>query len=138
MRTYVETEVFSRAELALFRRATAIVRRLPGKLGAGYVRCHEVARALQRLLGLHKSCVADGWYGMVDHSWLWTTPREPLSPPPNVLDVYAVGRLPPVVLVSSSSWLPFEYRRGDMRKDIDLAVVRKLVNFGKGKDLKNE
>jgi hypothetical protein len=131
---YAETDVFSGAELGLLQRAKTIVAWLPATICGSAVRCHELARAVQHLL-LHTE-VCDGWYGMVEHSWLWTKKPERfvvddvehlLGPFPNILDVYAPGRVPQVQLVANSSALPFEYRRGDPRKDVRADVIAALV-----------
>jgi hypothetical protein len=129
---YAETEVFSRRERQLLVEAKRIVRCLPTYDAAGeWVRCHEVARLVGTMLGLP---VVDGSYGMMEHSWLWTHKREsPFDPIPNVLDCYAVGRLPAVQLVHSSANLPFEYRRGDPRKDVRKPVMEQLYQAVRSK-----
>jgi hypothetical protein len=123
---YAQRECFTPQEVELWKRATEIVAKLPHFVEDDEVRCHEVARVVG---GILKLPWADGWYGMAEHSWLWTRAWEPLSPMPNVLDVYAVGRLPPVILVHSSTHLPFEYRRGDSRKDTRVGVVHTLMKI---------
>jgi len=70
MKGYGEAEIFSAAEKRLLRSAASIVDALPDSGPGGPLRCHEVARVVGRLLGLQ---VVDGFYGFVDHSWLWTS-----------------------------------------------------------------
>src|SRR5580692_12192745 len=121
MKGYAAAEVFSKGEQLLLREAQKIVARLPLRDSSGrWSRCHEVARFVGLLLDLE---VCDGYYGMCEHTWLWTTPvpvarrkgHPWFGPPPNILDPYVVGRVPLVQLVHSSNHLPFEYRRGDKR-----------------------
>lgn len=123
---YAQREYFTAQEVELWRRAVEIVAKIPHIVEEDEVRCHEVARVVGGILKLPWT---DGWYGLTEHSWLWTRPWEPLTPPPNVLDVYAVGRLPPVLLVCSSVHTPFEYRRGDPRKDTRVGVVHQLMKI---------
>lgn len=124
MRGYSETDVFSAWELDVLRRATAIVAAVDRAS-----RCHELAHAVARALGLQAQ---DGHYGMVEHSWVWLTPWDkPWRPgkyPPNVLDVYAVGSLPQVQLVDMRGLLPHmqAYRPGLPRTDVDPLEVDRL------------
>jgi hypothetical protein len=100
------------------------------------VRCHELARAVAEFLSLPHACVQDGFYGFVEHSWLWV-PGPPESPVtkrlgwPHILDVYSVGQLPMVRLVAGdNTGLPhvgWSYRPDSPRTDIDQAVVERLV-----------
>lgn len=99
MRGYAETEVFDPAEIRLFRTAQQAVDCLPDMPN---LRCHEVARAVSRVLKLK---VVDGWYGAVDHSWL-EVPRSKGFP--LILDLYAVGRVPMVQLLDVG-WLHPDY-----------------------------
>jgi hypothetical protein len=123
MISYAQAEVFDSDDQLRFKRATRFVDALPSKHQGDWVRCHEVVRALGPLLGL---TWCDGYYGMVEHSWLWLKPLEPFSSPPNILDVYCPGRLPQVQLVHSSTVLPYEYRRAAPRDDIRDSVVTML------------
>lgn len=102
MKSYSESEVFSAREVSLLQVATALVESFPS---TDYLRrplrCHEVARAVGELLHLQ---VQDGFYGFVDHSWLWTSPLDTSRVVgrlgfPNILDPYSVGSLPMVRLV---------------------------------------
>jgi hypothetical protein len=87
--------------------------------------------------------VQDGQYSFVDHSWCWTRPvsvdYEPIARTgfPNILDPYAVGRLPQVTLVHCHSpSLPhvgWSYRptreRTDIRQDAVDRLVQKMRSF---------
>lgn len=129
MKGYSETEIFTPAELDVLARATRLVAKIDaGKFGS-VIRCHELARAVGRLLDLRHE---DGIYsanasdGGVDHSWLLV---------PNswggvsILDVYAVGRLPQVQLVYCGVTVPHHrcFLPRAMREDIDAEVVSKLA-----------
>lgn len=134
MKSYSETNVFDANEVKLFKRATELVSKLLDRQ-LTVVRCHELARAVGRVLKLE---VQDGYYGFCDHSWLWT-----VAPPkdrnalvgrlglPNILDVYAVGQLPMVRLVDCAhTQLPhvgWAYRPGEARKDINHERVDSLA-----------
>lgn len=125
MRSYSETDVFTERERGLLLKAQFCVEALPDRQG---LRCHEVARAVGRALGLP---VQDGKYGSVDHTWLWTSPLDPQAGErPNILDVYVVGRLPQVQLVHYTGILPEwnAYKRTLFRGDIDHALVETLVS----------
>lgn len=157
MKSYSEERIFDAEEIRLLRRATSLVERVRSEVprsaiqesatracdprelvtpSKGEIRCHELARAVGRVLSLE---FIDGSYGFVDHTWLWTTPfpkeatEEALALGfPNILDVYAVGQLPQVRLVScrSGGALPhvgWSYRPGRPRTDIDWKLVQELV-----------
>lgn len=131
---YSYDHVFSKTEVYLYKRAkTAVECVLTSRCVEGLVRCHELARAVGRVLDLP---FEDGHYGFVDHSWLWTKPKPVYTPTPrlglpNILDVYCVGSLPMVRLVDCSApALPhagWAYRPGPLRKDIDEERVKELV-----------
>jgi len=135
VRGYSASQVFSAQEVGLHRRAVVLVDVVPDMPG---LRCHELARAVGRVLGLEHE---DGVYGFVDHTWLWTTAFDCGSPLaqetrigfPNVLDVYAVGQLPMVRLVAcghpSLPHMGWSYRPRRPRKDIDEALVDHLVRI---------
>jgi hypothetical protein len=111
MRGYSATAVFTPLEIGLYRRAVHLVDCLPDRPD---LRCHELARVVDRLLPpppadpgpvgppatpWSRRRVVDGWYGSVEHSWIEI---HVLTPPPrrlSILDVYAVGSLPMVRLV---------------------------------------
>ena len=132
MRGYSEQEIFSKYEVHVLDQVSRMLAELPD---IPDVRCHELTRAVGRAFRLEHQ---DGFYGFVDHSWLWTTPlseaRQALRKTrigfPNILDVYSVGQLPMVRLVAcESSSLPhvgWAYRPGDAREDIDLKMVETI------------
>lgn len=126
MHGYAAREVFTEAEQVLASRVSNLVAQCPYEIDGDAVRCHELVRAVGEELGLSW---ADGWYGMVEHSWLWTRPWVQPGPVPNIIDPYAPGRLPQVQLIHTGSYaLPWDYRRGDYipAKDIRWAVITKL------------
>jgi len=124
---YAEQEIFSDAEQALLGRATQLVKLAPYEIDGETVRCHELARAVAAHLRL---TVADGWFGMVEHSWCWCQRFRPgYGSVPSILDVYAPGRLPQVLLIGSSVWLPQDYKLGDRRRDIRRPVIRRLFEI---------
>lgn len=132
MKSYSEEEIFTQAEVRLWLRATKMVGALPPM---PKLRCHELARAVGRMLELQHQ---DGYYGFVDHTWLWTTRFGPNALNnytrlgfPNILDVYCVGSLPMVRLVDGKhTALPhvgWAYRPGKPRDDITHDRVDDLV-----------
>jgi hypothetical protein len=131
--SYSEREVFTPDEVELWRRAVRYVDRIPEYLADS--RCHEVARAVGELLSLPHQ---DGFYGFVDHTWLWTRPLDRTAGRmgrigfPHVLDVYRVGSLPMVALVDGAhTSLPhvgWAYRPGTERTDVDSDRVKTLVH----------
>jgi len=130
MRGYAELEIFTGEELAIWRNATKLVEAVCEDEFPD-LRCHELARAVGKVLGLQ---VQDGFYGFVDHSWLWLRPLGPTVGRfgfPNILDVYSVGALPLVRLVDAQATsLPhvgWAYRPANAREDIQQAVVDRLV-----------
>lgn len=130
MKSYAET-VIAQWEIDLFHKAEDIVRGLPFKDPMGrLVRCHEVARAVGRILGLP---VQDGHFWTVEHSWLWT--EEPRGFMPNIIDVYSVGRLPVVQLVDSRDLRAYarDFRPGKRRKDIRWKVVGAMLESVRGR-----
>jgi len=130
MRGYAELEIFTGEELEIWRCATKLVDALR-EVEFPDLRCHELARAVGKVLGLQ---VQDGFYGFVDHSWLWLRPLGPTVGRfgfPNILDVYSVGVLPLVRLVDAQATsLPhvgWAYRPANAREDVQQAVVDRLV-----------
>jgi hypothetical protein len=134
VRGYSAVEIFSREEVELFEKATEMVSYLAE---SKTLRCHELARAVGTVLGLQHQ---DGYYGFVNHTWLWTTKLEWSELTtytrlgfPNILDVYSVGQLPMVRLVDGKhTSLPHvgwayrpDYRGGPSKLDNDR--VRGLV-----------
>ncbi|HKY40728.1 MAG TPA: hypothetical protein VJN18_32560 [Polyangiaceae bacterium] len=127
MHGYAAREIFTEAEQALASRVSNLVALSPYDIDGEPVRCHELVRAVGEELGLSW---ADGWFGMVEHSWLWTRAWLPLEPIPNILDPYVPGRLPQTQLIHTGSHvLPLDYRRGDYRKDIRWPVITHLRNL---------
>jgi hypothetical protein len=133
VRSYSESNVFSPEETRLLRTASWVVGHVSAR--GPEVRCHELSRAVGLVLELP---VQDGYYGFVDHSWLWTRPLDPSRPRnltrlgfPNILDVYSVGQLPQVRLVGCEHpQLPhvgWAYRPGEERFDIDAGLVDVLA-----------
>ena len=134
--SYSERKVFTGGEINLLHRAERCVARIPNELADS--RCHEVARAVGYRLGLAHQ---DGFYGFVDHTWLWTAPfaascYEPSRNKtrvgfPHVLDVYCVGSLPMVRLLdgehTSLPHIGWAYRPGKERDDIDETRLRTLI-----------
>ena len=130
MKGYSELNIFTPNEIHLFCRATFLVE---GVKDAMEIRCHELARAVGRVLDLE---VQDGSYGFVDHAWLWTTPlKRKLGGDrigfPNILDVYSPGHLPMVrLLLGRETALPhvgWSYRPAwEPRTDIDWDLVDSL------------
>lgn len=129
---YAEREIFTPREMRILEHAKALVALAPYELQGAEVRCHELSRAVGHLINLE---VVDGWYGHVSHSWCWLDPLPEGGLPrlvPRILDPYVPGRLPQCQLIDTSTVLPFEYRRGDPRKDIRQSVVVALVDLMRG------
>jgi len=109
---YALREVFSKREIDLRYNAETLVAITPYEIDGELVRCHELARAVGKVLKLEHE---DGRYGFVEHTWLWTEPKmnEKFHAPwflPNVLDVYVPGGVPQVQLVHmGASGLPPRY-----------------------------
>jgi len=122
MKTYSETDVFTAEDLRAWRLATAIVARFPDNdVHGNALRCHEVATAVGRLL---KLSVEHGMYEVAaQHSWL----RLPSG---HILDAYAMGRLPPVILVAVVLTMPVRYEKlppAELSFDTNEETVRWLV-----------
>ncbi|MHA1573147.1 MAG: hypothetical protein ACTSX8_04065 [Alphaproteobacteria bacterium] len=103
MKGYAEEEVFDERMMQLHREAQRLVASLP-RDRRSKLRCHELARAVGRVLQL---TVVDGKYGVVEHSWLSVTDTV-------ILDVYVPGRAPMVQLLELHWALPHTkgYRPG--------------------------
>lgn len=84
------------------------------------LRCHEVARAVQRVLAAqpHELVVVDGKCGPIEHSWLRC--RDGV-----ILDPYAPGRLPAVQLIDPI--VGTAYRPGVPRTDIRQEIIDQIV-----------
>lgn len=132
MDSYSEKEIFSAREMSLFRVSTALVAAFPSTDCFGKpLRCHEVSRTVGELLYLEPQ---DGFYGFVDHTWLWTSPLKTSNLVgrlgfPNILDPYSVGSMPPVRLVAGGhTGLPhigWAYRPGE-KHEYEKSVVEHL------------
>ena len=82
------------------------------------LRCHELARAIRRVIGDRTLLVVDGHCGPVEHSWLRCADGV-------IVDAYVPGRLPSVQIVDSI--VAGLYRPGPARRDIRRAIVTRLV-----------
>lgn len=127
MKSYSETHVFTTRARAMLERAAACVAAVPDDewdvVRWGEIRCHELARAVGRVLDMRH---VDGVYGAVHHTWL-VVPSEGA-----ILDVYAVGQLPQVRLIDVVCvGLPHRsaYSGRAPRTDIRHHVVDELVAF---------
>ena len=128
MISHSQKVAFSDKELDLLKQATMLTSKIDD---IPYLRCHEVARAIGSILQLS---VQDGYFGSVEHSWLWSTSTESKRFPPNVLDVYAIGSLPQVQLISMRYMLPHNENYvwevyGTFRTDIKQDVVDQLIEL---------
>lgn len=119
MTPYIEGELPPETVEA-WRRASRIVAAIPDDFADIALRCHELARAVARIIG---GTVVDGHFGAVEHSWI-TVPEA-------ILDPYQPGTIPPCVLVSSWPLLPYArlYEPGEPRTDVDDDLVESLVTF---------
>jgi hypothetical protein len=140
MNSYAEKEVFTSREKLLLRQATELVEIAPYEIDGNLVRCHELARAVGKVLGLEHE---DGRYGFVEHTWLWTESLKEEGVPdkskaffspwvlPNVLDVYVPGSVPQVQLVHmAASGLPPRYYLSNLKApEIRASVVRQLTDI---------
>jgi len=126
MRSYHLENHFTKEAADLFERASELVTLMPDPAAdEAPWRCHEVARAVGRVLGLN---VVDGHCGAVEHSWLMI-PGGASHGLAAILDVYAPGVLPQVVLLACDGVLPFRrgYRPGPPRTDVREQVVETLI-----------
>jgi len=139
MLSYSDREVFSAQEIQLLRQAESIVKLLPDQVASQELRCHEIVRIVAQALDLNPAQIQDGFYGFVDHSWLWTEPLDtakivtPRIGLPNILDVYCVGSLPQVRLVdcqhTSLPHVGWAYRPSKVRDDIRIAQISEAVKY---------
>lgn len=109
MISYAQRECFEADEIRNYELARQFIEKLdePEEHHRRY-RCHELARAVGKVLGLPHE---DGYFEHVQHTWLWTCPLP--KPPfgysqrtPNILDVYVPGALPQVQLIDFKAVLP--------------------------------
>ncbi len=117
MITYAERACFHPSHLRVLARAQVLVSRVSDAWG-NELRCHELARAVQRVLGDHTLVVVDGHCGPVDHSWIRFSDGS-------ILDVYVPGRLPSVQIVDAI--VAVAYRAGEPRHDVRRSILDKLV-----------
>jgi hypothetical protein len=133
VRGYSEKQVFTSFELDRLDRARDYVARVDESKISGVIRCHELVRAVGRLLQLaHEDGIyaAAGSEGGVDHSWL-LVPHDSGVAGHSILDVYSVGRLPQVQLLYCGLTVPHHVSfvpRGE-RSDIDDAMVWHLMQI---------
>ena len=134
MISYSEVNVFNASEQQVHKRAIRLVACLDEKLVSIHrseprvIRCHELARAVGSILDLPHE---DGKYGIIDHSWLLLTTKHSLSSEimkASILDVYAIGRLPQVQLLTGEPRVPDwkSYKPLGDRDDIDEDFVIEL------------
>jgi hypothetical protein len=93
------------------------------------IRCHELARAVGKMLKLP---VCDGRFGFVEHSWLWLREPEPELARwnlPKILDVYVPGAIPQCQLVDTATGLPWRYQWDVPRTDVNERIVTELVEL---------
>lgn len=88
------------------------------------LRCHELARAVHRVIGRAPLFVVDGKCGPIEHSWLCFSDGV-------ILDPYAPGRMPAVQLIDS---IVGAYRPDSPRTDIQQTIVDRLVLEMRGED----
>lgn len=117
MITYAERACFRPEHLQLLSRAQTYVARVSDTWG-NELRCHELARAVQRVAEIGHLVVVDGKCGPVEHSWLRFSDGV-------ILDPYAPGRLPAVQMIDPL--VGSSYRSGEDRTDIRQAIVDQLV-----------
>lgn len=117
MITYAERSCFHPSHLGALTRAQELVARVSSTWG-NELRCHELARAVQRTLGDNTLVVVDGHCGPVEHSWLRFSDGA-------ILDPYVPGRLPAVQIVDAI--VAVAYRVGVPRLDIRRSIIDRLV-----------
>ncbi len=133
MTPYVQREVFKAFDQVVWGRARRAVNAIGNEWG-NELRCHELARAVHRLLDLPVLTVIDGQLGAIEHTWL-----ELIVPVPEVdqaregrkarkaiIDVYTPGRLPQVQLIDPFPLMRPLYEPGPVRTDVRLAIVEQL------------
>lgn len=123
MRSYSERKVFPAKTLRALKFAQHFVKQV---VAFDFeIRCHELARAVHLALAEFgiDSEIIDGHYGAVEHSWLMIGHV--------ILDVYAVGQMPQVQLITAIPGLDLFrlYRVGAQRCDIKWEQVRMLRRF---------
>ncbi len=117
MITYAERACFRPSHLSILAHAQKLVARVSDAWG-NELRCHELARAIQRVLADNTITVVDGHCGPVEHSWLRLSDGT-------ILDAYAPGRLPAVQIIDAV--VASSYRAGDRRRDVRRSILDRLV-----------
>lgn len=119
MNGYTETVIFSKAQKDDLAFAIKLVEALPARDKSNdWVRCHELARVIEPLLG-NRWHVVDGHVGTVEHTWLVWRGKGHV-----VLDVYVPGALPQVQLVDCNPlWRRDGYKPGEPRRDIRPVII---------------
>lgn len=144
MTPYVQREVFRAFEQVVWKRAAKAVSFLESHWG-NELRCHELTRAVHRLLDIGTLSVVDGKLGAVEHSWLVLVvpiaQAEEAHYLPQIaveqldrgsdnrwyrkviIDVYTPGRLPQVQLIDPFVMLKHGYEERVPRSDINEKIV---------------
>lgn len=117
MITYAERVCFQPSHLRLLTCVEMYVARVSNGWG-NELRCHELARAVRRVVADRTLVVVDGHCGPVEHSWLRCSNGV-------ILDAYTPGRLPAVQLVDPL--VGPMYRPGSLRRDVRQPIVDRLV-----------
>ena len=117
MITYAERSCFHQAH----KRALTIVQDLVARVSDAWgneLRCHELARAVHRVLDDGTIIVVDGHCGPVEHTWLRFSDGT-------ILDPYVPGRMPAVQIIDA--FVAIAYRAGEARRDIRQPIIEKIV-----------
>lgn len=117
MITYAERTCFHPSHLRTLSRAQGLVAAVANTWG-NELRCHELARAVKRVLADSTIAIVDGHCGPIEHSWLRFSDGT-------ILDPYAPGRLPAVQIVDGL--VASAYRKGVARRDIRRSIIDRLV-----------
>lgn len=120
MKSYSEKNIFTPRAIKYFKFATEKIKELGDSRGE-IIRCHELARAIHRLIDDSDVKVVDGLYAAVDHTWLMVDCF--------ILDVYKVGSLPMVQLSAIVPGEQLQYREDSFRFDIDDEEISLLVSM---------
>ena len=121
MITYAERVCFKPLHLEIWGRVERHVTQV-SKVWGNELRCHELARAVHRVIDAPPLFVVDGKCGPIEHSWLCFSDGV-------ILDPYAPGRMPAVQLVDS---IVGAYRPGSTRTDIRHSIIDRLVREMRG------
>jgi hypothetical protein len=127
---------FEAFELTLLDDASRLIESIPDEFAdENKLRCHELARAIGDFFDIP---VTDGKYGSIEHSWCWTRKHQSGDSPRNILDVYAISRLPMVQLVDYGSFGCWAIPNRDLykcypfpRNDIKFEIVNALIAIWK-------